>query len=274
MAIERINFLRSIVFSGVLTLLVLVFTEIIPKTLGTVHASSLVGFVGRTVLILTKLLAPVVAVTRALTRLFARHEVPAVSRQELAVLVATAAREGQLHVDESRLLANALRLDRVRVADVMTPWTVAVTLPATMTLGEFAHDRRTAAYSRFPVYEDGPDHVVGWVLQRELLRSLATGAQESTPVKRHLREIAIIPEVAPLPAALRAFLEKREHLAVVVDEYGSMAGLVTLEDVIETILGTEIVDEADAVVDLRVLATELRDARLAERRLLADGGEG
>lgn len=253
------------IFSAVLTLLVLVFTEIIPKTLGTVHASRLVGFVGRTTLLLTKLLSPIVAMSRALTRLITRDTPPAVSRSELAALVAIATKEGQIPVDESLLLTNALRLERVRVEDVMTPRTVAVMMDASASLGAFAADPRTETFSRIPVHDGEPDRVLGYVLQRELLRELANGADPDSPIRGWVRRVIYLPEPTPLPRALRTFLEKGEHLAMVVDEFGGVAGVVTLEDVVETILGAEIIDESDEVADLRELAAKLRAKRLARR---------
>lgn len=253
------------VFSAVLTVLVLICTEIIPKTLGTVHASKLVGFVGRTVVLLTMLLWLIVRPMRALTRLLASEEEQTFSRGELAALVSMATSQGALAKLESSVFENVLRFEKVRVEDVMTPRTVVVMQPAERTLAEFAADPKTAPHARFPVYRADRDHVIGFVLQREVLRRLAAGGANDVPLSDMAREILILPESTSLAKALRRFLDARAHLAIAVDEFGGVAGLVTLEDVIETILGVEIVDESDRHVDMREAAAKLRDRRLARQ---------
>jgi CBS domain containing-hemolysin-like protein len=250
----------------VLTLLVLVCTEIIPKTLGTVYARFLVGFVGQTIGALTWALAPFLYVTRILTRLIAPGGVPPISRTELAALVGMAAREGAIHLQESQLFENVLELEQIKVEDVMTPRTVVIMLPATYTLGQLVEQTETSSVSRIPLFGDDRDRVVGYCVQREALLAAARGADPATPLSEFKREVMFIPENATLARALRAFLEQGEHLAVTIDEFGGVSGLVTLEDLMETLLGVEIVDESDRVADLRHLATELRDRRLARRQ--------
>ena len=254
------------VFSGVLTLLVLVVTEIIPKTLGTVHANRLVGFVGATVSVLIKLLAPLLVVTRALTKLVSHGHKEIVSRGELAALVTMATRQGSLKRDESRLLGNVLNFKEVRVTDVMTPRTVAVTMPEKSTIADLLAETPAAVYSRIPVYGETPDEITGYVLQREVLAAAARGLPTETPLSTFVREIMFFPESVSLPDVMTRLLEERDHLAVVVDEFGGMSGLVSLEDAVETVLGVEIVDEMDRVADLRELAIRLRDDRLTRRQ--------
>ncbi|MFC1706357.1 CNNM domain-containing protein [Planctomycetota bacterium] len=250
------------VFSAVLTLLVLVVTEIIPKTIGTTYASRLVGFVARSLQVIIGLLTPVLYLTRALTRLLASKHRPSISRGEIGALVALAAREGTLRGHESLVLKNMLRFEKVKVEDVMTPRTVAVTLPLATTLGELLENPEALLYSRIPLYEDNRDEIAGYVLLREPLRAAAGGAAREEGLATYRREAWFVPKSASLGDALREFLKRREHMAIVVDEFGGFSGLVTLEDLIETILGVEILDESDRVADLRVAALELRDQRL------------
>ena len=253
-------------FSGALTLMVLVCTEIIPKTLGTVYAAQLVGIVGRTIQSLTYLLAPILFLTRFLTRLIAPGGTPPISRSELTALVGMAAREGAIRMQESQVFENVLELEQITVEDVMTPRTVVIMRPAESTLAELVDDTETGSVSRIPLFAEHRDRVLGYCVQRDVLLAAARGADPKTPLSEFLREVTFIPESATLAGALRQFLEGGEHLALAVDEFGGVSGLVTLEDLIETILGVEIVDESDRVADLRHLAVELRDRRLARRQ--------
>ncbi|RMH18484.1 MAG: DUF21 domain-containing protein [Acidobacteria bacterium] len=254
------------IFSAVLILLVLVVTEIIPKTIGTVYASSLVGFVARATALLVWLLRPALVLTGLVTRFFAHQEQPAISRGELAAMVALAGRQGILPAAHSQLVENALLYDRIQVADVMTPRTVLCALPASATIADFLADRRSRIYSRIPIYRDDRDHMIGYVLQRDVLAAAAEGSDPTTPLERFRRDLLELPAEASVARALRQLTAGRQHLALVRDEFGGTAGLVTLEDLIETILGVEILDEADHVADLRAEAIRLRDQRLAERR--------
>ncbi|MFC1610315.1 CNNM domain-containing protein [Myxococcota bacterium] len=261
------------VFSAVLTVLVLVVTEIIPKTIGTVFASELAGFVGRTVRLLIVLLWPIVRILNGLTRLISRRDREPISRVELAALVRMAARQGTLAGDESRMFDNVLHLDEIRISDVMTPRTVAVMLPIETTIGELLQSRDADIFSRIPLYQDTRDQIVGYLLQRDVLGAAARECDQSRTLVDFRRECLFVPANAPLSTTLREFLTKREHMAIVADEFGAVAGLVTLEDLIETVLGVEIVDERDKVVDMREQAIKLRDERMKRMRASAFLGQ-
>ncbi len=252
-------------FSAILTVAVLVATEIVPKTLGTNYASALAPFVGYAVHGLAMLTKPVLVVTGFLTRLLSRREPEGISRGELQALVNMAQQHGAIAQDESRVLSNLLGFEGLRVADVMTPRTVLRMIRSDATVGACIDDEALAEHSRIPVYETSRDHVKGYVHQRELLRAVARGGSREQPLSSFLREIAVMDESTTLGAALRVFLGSRDHLAIVQDEFGGTSGLVTLEDVVETLLGAEIVDEADRVADLRVLAAQIRLKRIALR---------
>ena len=254
------------VFSGVLTLLVLVATEIIPKTLGATYASQLVGFVARTVKALTVTLAPVLTLSRSITRLVGHAKPSGVSRAEVGALVALAARQGALQHDESRAVSNILRLGGLTVTDVMTPRTVVAMAPQSMTLEEFLDDRSVQPYSRIPLFEGTRDDVVAYVTQREVLRAAREADSANRPLSEIARPIRHVPETAKVGVVLRQLIDNGEHIAVAHDEYGVDSGVVTLEDLVETILGVEIVDESDPVPDLRELAKRFRDERLKRNR--------
>ena len=160
-----------------------------------------------------------------------------------------------------RETTEANQIDEVRVEDVMTPRTVAFMLPADATVGALLADREAEAFSRIPLYRDNQDDVAGYVLQREALKVKADGADVDLKLEQLMRSIPFIPEVATVGSALRQILERREPIAIAIDEHGGVSGLVTLEDLTETVFGVEIVDESDRVVDQRLAAASLRDRR-------------
>jgi len=255
------------VFSGVLTFLILVFSEIIPKTLGALYVRGLSGFVGYVLVGLTRVMTPALAVSRVLTRLLAPRHRPRASKGELAALIAAAAREGALNVTQTRVLENLLRFDEIRVSDVMTPRPMVTMMRAEATVAELLATAEADAFSRIPLYEGGrTDDVVGYVLQREILKAAASGESGESRLDRFKRPVLFLPAGIKASAALSQMLERREALAVAVDEHGGIDGVVTLEDLTETVLGAEIVDESDRVVDLRQAALEYRDRRLERLR--------
>ena len=254
------------VFSGVLTLLVLVATEIIPKTLGATYASQLVGFVARTIKALTVMLAPVLTLSRSLTRLIGHAQPSGVSRAEVGALVTLATRQGALQHEESRVVSNVLHLEGVSVTDVMTPRTVVAMVPGSTTLQEFLDDTSVQPYSRVPLFEDSRDNVIAYVTQRDALRAAREPDSADRPVSDLARPIRHVRETEKLGVVLRQLIDNGEHIAVAHDEFGVDSGVVTLEDLIETILGVEIVDESDPVPDLRELAKRIRDERLRRNR--------
>ena len=252
-------------FSAILTVAVLVATEIIPKTLGTNYASALAPFVGYCVHALVLVTKPILLVTGFLTRLMSRGEPEGISRGELQVLVNMAQSQGAIEQDESRVLTNLLGFEALAVEDVMTPRTVVRMIALDRTVGDCIDDQVLSEHTRIPVYEGDRDHVRGYVHQLQLLRAVVSGGPRDAPLEGFLRPILSVSEDTTLGEALRRFLDSGDQLAIVHDAFGGTAGLVTLEDVVETLLGAEIVDEADRVVDLRALAAEIRDRRMARQ---------
>lgn len=254
------------VFSGVLTFLILVFSEIIPKTLGAVYARALAWFVGWTLHFLTRFLAPVLVVSRVLTRLLTGGKAVPFSRGELVAVISTAVREGALSAEEASIFGNLLRFNDVQVEDVMTPRTVMFMMPVDATAADLLAEPEAEVFSRIPLYRGDHDNVIGYVLLRDVLKALATGGERQQKLESWMREVWFVPELVPVGTALKQFLDRREPIAMVADEHGGLAGLVTLEDLTETILGVEIVDELDRIPDLRQAAIEKRDRRLERLR--------
>lgn len=243
-------------FSAVLTLAILFLSEIIPKTLGAVHWRRLAPITARILWVLIPVLWPLVAPARRLTRLIGRDAShTAVRREEFKALAEVGAREGVFRAEESRVLRNLFRLGSLRAKHIMTPRIVVVALPETATVGEVLQRESEFRFSRLPVYGDDLDDVTGYVLKDEVLLCGARDQHERR-MGQLRREILVIPESLPLPPLLERFLDSREHIALVVDEYGGTAGIVTMEDVVETVLGLEIVDEADTHKDMQELARE------------------
>lgn len=213
---------------------------------------------------------PVVWIHRAIMRLTHRESPEDEAREELEALVETAREEGALDAGEYRIMTNIMRLSSIEVNDVMTPRLVVFGLNENVTVGDAIKKPELQMYSRFPVFDNGSlDTVSGYVMTKDVLRAALAGRQAVELVKLK-RDVHFIPENVALDQALEQFLQKRQHIFMVVDEYGGVEGMITMEDVMETMLGAEIVDEADHVVDLRQLAKQRRDARVA-RMAVSDG---
>ena len=250
------------VFSAILTVLILALSEIIPKTLGALYAVPLARPVGHVLWALVVVLRPLLVLTRGLTRLVSRRERARVSRGEVRAFVAMARGEGAIAPDEEQWHLNLLDLKEILVADVLTPRTVVQMLPEQATVDDMLAAQDSVPFSRLPLYRELPDNVTGYIYQRDVLRAAALGAPRDTPLSAHARPVHFLPDSATVYSALRALLDRNAHFAMVVDEHGGVAGLVSLEDLTETLFGTELMDEADRDADMREVAVRLREQRL------------
>lgn len=242
------------IFSAILTLLILIFSEIIPKTLGALYWRQLAPAMARGLQVLMVVMYPLVWLSERITGLLSRGDRPkALSHEELTALAELGAREGLVGGKESRILRNLFRFRRLTVEDVMTPRTVVFTLPQDLRVGEAVWHHPDVPFSRIPVTGDDRDQITGFVLKATILQAHAQN-QTERPLREICRPLQAIPLTASLSAALDQLLNLREHIALVVDEYGDITGIVTLEDIVETLLGLEIVDEADTTVDMQALA--------------------
>ncbi len=244
------------VISAVLTFLILVVSEIIPKTLGALYWRQLTPAVVRLLVPTTWLMWPLVKLAQGLTRLLARdRKQMVVSREELTALADLGAREGVVREEESRILKNLFRLGKLKVRDVMTPRIVMFALPGSMTVAEALAVHPEVRFSRLPIYDQDLDEVRGFVLKSDVLLAAAEGRGD-TPLAELRRPLDVVSETLPLRGVFAHMLDSRAHIALAVDEYGGTSGIVTLEDLVETLLGIEIVDEGDAVQDMQEMARQ------------------
>jgi CBS domain containing-hemolysin-like protein len=258
------------IIAAVLTLLILVLSEIIPKTLGAVYWRTIAPFVVRLLVPTIFSMWPLVKLSQGLTYLLSQDEDEAAfSREEFTAMAELGEEEGVFEEKESRILRNLFRFNSLRVKDVMTPRTVVFDLHEGQTIGDVVEEHDEFRFSRIPVYDDDPDDVTGYVLKDEML---LRAAQEEHDVLLEdiAREILVVRETLPLPDLLERLLDRLEHIALVVDEYGGVAGVVTMEDVVETLLGLEIVDEADSVEDMQALARQQWFKRARELGVVSD----
>lgn len=249
--------------SAILTVLILVFSEIIPKSLGANYWRQLSGISGGIIQVTTLITYPLVKLSSLITRAFkGKGGESTTSREEVSALMGIAAEEGVLKESENKLFQNILHLREVRTEQVMTPRTVVVMADEETTLRDLVTE--SPAYKRFsriPVYTDGnPDLVSGYIFMQQVYEKLAEDKDEMR-LKEIKREITVVPENRALLSVWDELLGRKEHIALVIDEYGGMAGIVTMEDVVETLLGVEIVDEKDIATDMQELARQRWEQR-------------
>ena len=242
--------------SAITTILILVFSEIIPKTIGSRHWKKLMGFTTRALRLIIIVLFPIVWVVEKLSKTIAEDEdEAAVSREEVAAMADMAEDEEVIDEDENKIIQNVIKLDDVKAEDVMTPTTVAAIAPEQMTLKEFYRDKAYSHFSRIPVYSDSDEYITGYVLRSEALE-LLTEDKFNMTLGEIKRDIVMYKEEMPVSEIWDSMLRNKRHIACVIDEYGSFQGIITLEDIIETIVGLEIMDERDDVADMRQLALD------------------
>jgi len=258
------------VISAILTLLILVLSEIIPKTIGALHWRRLAAPVAVFVQGLIVLMLPLVWMSEFLTKLLSGNkDQKLVTRAEIAAMAELGTSEGLFKARESRILRNLLKLDSITVGDVMTPRMVVISAEQSKTIGEVAETVKKWPVSRVPLYHDRQDHVTGFVLKDEILVAIASG-DEQQPLASFSRPLESVHEADSIASVFDLLLNNRAHIALVVDQFGGMEGIVTLEDVVETLLGLEIVDEQDQAVDMQQLAREKWNARIKRQGLEAD----
>ena len=250
------------VASAILTLLILVFSEIIPKTLGAHYWRQLAPATAYALKILIWILYPFVKLTELLTRsLTEGPTLRGVNRKELIALAELSSREGSLEDQESLIMQNLLRLRETPAKAAMTPRPVVFSISQDMTVGEYFSRYETKPFSRVPIYDSDVEHITGFVLRSDLLLAKARGQNELV-VAELSRHILKLFEQVDLSHAFERFLKERVHIMLVMDEYGGFSGLLTLEDLVETLLGLEIVDEFDHSEDMQALARNLWKKRV------------
>jgi CBS domain containing-hemolysin-like protein len=245
-------------FSGAFTLSILILSEIIPKTLGVSFAIRLAPFVAAPLYWMVFFLKPIVWICRSITRLLPQSKDEGnYSAEELQTIAALSLKSGEIEADQERVIANVLELQSKIVRQVMTPRTVTFSLNEHLTVEEAMKlSSELSSHSRVPVYDNEPDNVTGIIMRKDVLLAAAENKLQLT-LSRLMQPVHFVPETAPLNRILIDFFDRRQHLFVVVDEYGSMTGIISMEDILEEIVGREIIDESDKTRDMRELARKL-----------------
>lgn len=267
------SIMSTTVMPVAMTLAILLLSEIVPKTIGANYWQELAGFTVKSLRIIMIILAPFVLISQIITRTLKKDKNASVfSREDFSAMADLGAKQGVLDKEESTIMRSLMLFESVLAHDVMTPRTVMVAAPENKTAREFHDSHPNLRFSRIPIFEDSLDHVTGYVLKNDLLIRLVNN-EDNTPLSAIKRDMIAIKENFPIPELFNHFIEKREHVALVIDEFGGTAGLVTMEDVIETLLGLEIVDESDHIADMQVLARKKWEERARRLGLLEELNE-
>ncbi len=248
--------------SAVTTILILVFSEIIPKTIGTSRWKGLMGFTTRAISVLVVIMYPIVAVLEKITSLISpkKSDESQVSREEVGAMANVAEESDELDEEENAVIQNIIKLDDMTVKDIMTPRVVAATAPESMTVKQFYRTKAFTPYSRIPVYSESPDYITGYILRSDAVK-LIVDDRFDEKLGSIRRDIRLINEGTSVGDVWEMVRDSSEQICCIIDDYGSFLGIVSYEDLIETILGSEIVDERDTVTDMQQLARERWQSR-------------
>lgn len=242
--------------SAITTILILVFSEIIPKTIGTTHWKSLMGFSSSVIHFLIIILFPIVWCVEGLQKLITPSiSETSISREEVGAMADVAEETGELDEDENEIIQNLINIDELTASRAMTPRVVAAIASERMTVKNFYKDRRFYHHSRIPLYCDNDEYITGYILRMDAIQLMAEDKFD-TPLSSIKRDVESFREDTPIQEIWDRMVEMKEQIAIIINEYGAFQGILTMEDIIETILGDEIVDERDVVVDMQQLARE------------------
>ncbi|MEN8187462.1 MAG: CNNM domain-containing protein [Bacteroidota bacterium] len=250
------------IVSTIMTLLILIVSEIIPKSIGAKYWKELANFSSKAI---TSLMFPlkytgILWLLQFFTKLVGESHSASVSREDLHAMADMAEEEGVFQEKESKLMKNLINFEKVLVKDIMTPRTVMKISSNKKIIQDFYEENLKLKFSRIPVYDESVDDIRGYILKDEMLESIIKGNGKK-PLETIQREIMVTNRDEPIPSLFDKLIEHQEHVALVVDEFGSVSGLVTQEDIIETLLGLEIMDESDSDEDLQALARKLWEIR-------------
>ncbi len=264
------------VVSSVMTILILVASEIIPKTIGATYWRQLANFTSKALKVLIWPLkwTGILWLLQLTTKLIGGkgHHGSVLSREDFTAMADIAEEEGVFEESESKVIRNLLTFKEVFTKDVMTPRTVLKLASEDTTVKDFFHENQNLRFSRIPVYKDKADNITGQVLKDDIFKEMANqnGHKLLGEIKR---PIIFTTRNLPIPDLFNELIQTKNHIAIVVDEYGSVSGLVSMEDVIETLLGLEIVDESDTETDMQILARKNWEARARRLGILNDKPE-
>lgn len=258
------------IISAVLTILILVIAEILPKTIGAYYWKSIAMTSGKIIQIMVYIAYPLVIISEFMTRVISRRakDKATVSREEISAMVDIGTEEGTFEDTEKKIIQNLIKLRTVRASDIMTPRVVVATASEYITIGEFYKNKVYLHYSRIPVYSGDKENITGFVYRQEVLEHLAN--DNFTLILKEIKKpIFVAPNIQPLTILWEKLVSQKEHIALIVDEYGGFEGVVTLEDIIETIMGIEIMDDRDVVADLQQFARDRWNERMNKYKHLS-----
>jgi len=262
------SLMATAVVPVLMTLAILILSEIIPKTIGANYWKELAGFTVRCLKVVMWILAPLVFVSQIITKALKKDKQASVfSRADFGAMAELGSQQGVFDEGETNILRNLLRFNTVFARNVMTPRVVMVSADERTSITDFHQQHPNLRFSRIPVFEGTQDHISGYVLKDQVLKKLVDGEGDDQ-LHSIRRDVLTVKEEFPIPDLFSHFAEKREHIAVVVDDFGGTSGLVSMEDVIETLLGMEIVDEQDNAADMQALARKQWEKRARDIGLL------
>tara|TARA_A200000113_G_scaffold95359_1_gene85277 strand:- start:697 stop:1722 length:1026 start_codon:yes stop_codon:yes gene_type:complete len=244
------------VVSAILTLLILIFSEIIPKTLGALYCKSLSKLTFYSIKFMMILTYPLVFISIRITQLFTKKKNQIISREELSAMANLGYDEGVFSKDENRIIQNILNLKKIKVSEILTPRVVVVSANENLTIDDFKSQKQFLNFSRIPLFSDQNEKITGYILLQDVLKNNSDKNNVKTSIKEFKRDILTVPNTINLFVLFNRLVEKKEHISIVVDEYGGLEGIITMEDVIETFLGLEIMDESDQVIDMQKYAKQ------------------
>lgn len=254
--------------SALLTILILIFTEIIPKTIGARYWRNLTKVSSYVINIMIIITYPLVMISALITKAISKNrQEQTTSRVEIAALASIGTDEGIFSDKEHKIIQNLLKLKNVKVTEIMTPRVVVAVADEILSLADFLKNKDYLKFSRIPIYSKNDENITGYVFRQTVFEKLAED-QHELKLRDIKREIIVVPDTMVLFALWEKLLEKKEHIALIYDEYGGLEGIVTMEDIIETLLGLEIIDEKDTITDMQKFARERWKARQTKYNML------
>ena len=244
------------IVSAIMTFLILVVSEIIPKTIGATYWKQLANFTSKALVLLIFPLkwTGIIWLMQITTKLIGKNNHGSVlSREDFSAMTEIAREKGVFDESESRYINNLLNFNKILVRDIMTPRVVVKSANANQNILDYFNENKNLTFTRIPIYVDSPDNITDYILKDDILNEIANDKHDKK-LSDLKRKILIVKNNMPIPILFQKFIEEKEHIALIIDEYGSFNGIVTMEDVIETLLGLEIVDESDTHTDMQKLA--------------------
>jgi CBS domain containing-hemolysin-like protein len=244
------------VASAVLTILILFFSEIIPKTIGATYCKGLSKFTFHTVRFMLMITYPFVIVSMKVTSLIAKQKNNNVTREQLSALAKLGYDEGVFSKEENRIIQNIIGLKKIKVSEIITPRVVVFSANEDDTLDNFNKEHKKIKFSRIPLYSKQIENITGYIFLQDYIEKISSKKNLKSKLKTLRRDILRVPNSINVFALFNQLLDKKEHIAIVIDEYGGLVGIITLEDILETLIGLEIIDESDQEIDMQKFARQ------------------